>query len=437
MATTAARAVAALVTLAALGGAALTQTPSVAAAPVAAVSTGSVSITGSGFGHGVGMSQYGALGMARAGSTAKQIVSYFFTGVAVAPVRDATDIRVNVVHRGRSVILRPIAVGAGAGNHVRLVSRLGTTLSLGVGDQASVTPSGSGLSVGVRRVSGATSRFWSNGLSVQWSGTGAQSGPPTRLAVSSFAAGSLTVKERSYRWGRLWLSNVGGGIEAVATVDIHSGYLRGLAEMPSSWPAAALGAQVIAARSYAVVAAAKSPQSSCGGCQVWDDERSQMYVGWAKEGERIGSVDYGARWVAAVTATSSSATSGVAVLYHGMPVQTFYASSTGGRTRDPKAVWGSSVPYLRSVADPWSLSNAVNPGYAVWTRTPSVSRLAGVFGLADLASVKVTARDSAGAATVVTATSGAGVARAVKGETFRSRLGLPSAWVSSVTLPTP
>ncbi len=446
MATTLRRASASAVVLAALGAAALTAAPTVVAAPVTAgtagpaavtasagVTTGTARISGSGFGHGVGMSQYGAYGMARAGSTATQIVSHYFTGVRVTPVSDAVDLRVNVVHRGRSVVLRPLAAGTLAGSRLVLSPRSGTAVSLAIGDQASVTPSGTGLSVAVRRASGATSRFTTTGLGVTWSGTRALRGAPARVGVTSAGTG---VKERSYRWGRLWLLSLDGGIEAVTTVDLHSGYLRGLAEMPSSWPAAALQAQAITARSYALVAARTAPRPSCGGCQVWDDQRSQMYVGWAKEGERIGGVDYGARWVAAVTATSPTPTTGIAVLYQGTVVQTFYASSTGGSTRDPKVVWGSSVPYLRSVPDPWSLSTLVNPGFAAWKRTAGVASLASLFGLKDLASVRVTGRDASGAATQVSATSGAGVVRTVTGETFRARLGLPSSWVGTISLPT-
>lgn len=408
-------------------------------APRPATNPGLVTIAGSGYGHGVGLSQYGALGMARAGTGAEQIVQHYYTSVAVTGVRDAVDIRVNVVHRGRSVVLRPIGINAGTVPQARLVPSTGTPILLGPGDVATATPSGTAISIVVVRGSGARVQRTVSGWSVEWTGTAAWSGPATRLAVGSRAVGSSAVKERSYRWGRLALTNVSKAIEAVTTVDLHSGYLRGLAEMPSSWPTEALRAQAIIARSYALVAAGKAPRADCGGCQVWDDQRSQMYVGWAKEGERVGSTDYGARWIAAVTSTSPTSTTGIAVLYQGKPVQTFYASSTGGRTRDPKLVWGGSVPYLRPVADPWSLDSTLNPRYAAWTRTFSPATLARTMGISDgspLASVTVTARDAAGAITQVRATSRSGQVRTLAGESFRSRLGLPSSWVTSVRLPT-
>jgi peptidoglycan hydrolase-like amidase len=98
-------------------------------------------------------------------------------------------------------------------------------------------------------------------------------------------------------------------------------------------------------------------------------------------------------------------------------------------------VWGHALPYLASVADPWSADPAVNPGYARWTRTVATSRLLSLFALPDLASVTVTSRDSGGAAKVVTATAADGTRRTVGGNTFAGALGLPGAWVAGLALP--
>src|SRR5664280_520229 len=343
------------------------------AAPVG-VTSGTVAVTGSGYGHGVGMSQYGADGMARAGATATQILQHYYTGVDVAPYRDAVDVRVNVVHSGTSVTLRSAAVGSGGGG-LRLVPASGQPVSLAAGDAVVLTPSGGRIAVTVRRTSGATMAQTVTGLSVQWQGTRALAGPATTLDVTSTLSGSTSRKARSYRWGSLTVTPVGSFLEAVAVLDLHSEYLRGVAEVPSSWPAAALQAQVVAARNYALVAAQTPPRASCGGCQVWDDTRSQVYTGWAKESQTVGSTRYGDRWVAAVAATQTSATTALSVLYGGRPVTTYYASSTGGRTRNAADVWGNPVPYLVSVADPWSLDPTINPSYARWTRTTTVSRI--------------------------------------------------------------
>ena len=118
------------------------------------------------------------------------------------------------------------------------------------------------------------------------------------------------------------------------------------------------------------------PSASCGGCHLWDDTRSQVYSGWAKEAPRIG-----ARWVAAVPGHPDLLQDRPDGLYGGKPITAYYSSSSGGRTRDVGAVWGGSVPYLRSVADPWSVEASNNPSFAAWHRSVPVSAVLRAFGL--------------------------------------------------------
>ncbi len=427
-----------------------------AAAPApAGVRTGTAQVSGSGFGHGVGMSQYGALGMARAGASATQILQHYYTGVTVAAYPDNRDVRVNVVHSARTLTLGSTARAANGGSW-RLSAAGRAPQVLGPDDSASLTvANGSGangangaggsggsggsggmVAVVVRHGSLALPAWTASAVTVQWAGTRALPGPATTLDVVSRRIGSSTTKQRSYRWGTVQVSAVAGALEAVAAVGLHEEYLRGVAEVPSSWPPAALQAQVVAARNYAL-AAATAPRPACGGCQLWDDQRSQVYVGWEKESERGGSPSFGERWVAAVRATELSATTGLSVLYQGRPVVAYFSSSTGGRTRDVQDVWGGGgVPYLRSVADPWSLDGSLT-SYARWSRSVSVARLRSVFGLSDLVSVRVSARDGGGAARTVTAKASDGATASVSGERFRAALGLPGSWVAAVTLPLP
>jgi SpoIID/LytB domain protein len=123
------------------------------------------------------------------------------------------------------------------------------------------------------------------------------------------------------------------------------------------------------------------------------------------------------------------------VLYAGVPITAYYSSSTGGRTRDAASVWGSAVPYLRSVGDPWSISAAINPSYASWTRTVSAGTVLAAFGLPDLASLKVTERDAGGAVVALEATSSDGTVKTLPGSVLRARFGLPAQWVTSISLP--
>jgi SpoIID/LytB domain protein len=409
-------------------------------APVG-VTSGIVKVVGAGFGHGVGLSQYGAYGMAKAGKSASEILTHYYSGTTVAGYPDDVDVSVNVVDRGTRVTFRTTALAAGGGGY-HLISAAGGTLALDAGDTAEVTVGAGQLAVTVTRAGGTTSGFSTGSLVVRWSGARNLAGPASVMAVDSASAnaGSTSTKSRRYRWGSLALSPVqrtdsDGAvrtrIEAVAVLNLHREYLRGIAEVPFSWPAAALQAQVIAARNYALVSRGRAVPSGCGGCLLWDDTRSQVYRGWDSES------GYGAdRWLAAVAATQTSSTRGLTVLYNGSPVTAYYSSSSGGRTRSAASVWGTSVAYLRSVPDPWSIDPTVNPGYARWTREVPVATLTALFGLPDLAAVAVTDRDAGGAALTVTATASDGTVHTVSGAALTSRLGLPAAWISAFELPT-
>lgn len=396
-----------------------------------------VTVAGSGFGHGVGMSQFGAYGMARGGSTAGQIMRHYFPGTSLAAHSDNVDLRVNVVDRGTSVDLGTAAISTGGGA-LQIVDGGGRTTGLPRGSAVRVTMSGGRLKVTTRPTSGRATSFITGALTVRWSGARGLGGPASALTVRSTSANatSTSSKRRSYRYGVLRLVPVRRAdsdsatrtrIAGVLTLNLHREYLRGLAEVPQSWPMAALQAQVIAARSYALTDRRGGTSATCGGCHLWDDTRSQVYRGW--DHERVAP-----RWLRAVTATQRSSTKALTVLYRGAPVRTYYFSSSGGRTRAAGTVWGRSAPYLRGVSDPWSVRRAVNPRYALWRRTVAMKKVASVFGLADVASIRVTRKDAAGAALTVTATSSGGTRATVSGSAFRSRLRLPAQWFRSFTV---
>jgi SpoIID/LytB domain protein len=118
-------------------------------------------------------------------------------------------------------------------------------------------------------------------------------------------------------------------------------YVRGVvsAEMPSSWPLAALEAQAVASRTYALTADA-------GGAKfdVYSDTRSQMYLGVAAE--------------TASTNSAVAATAGQIVTYAGKPATTYFFASSGGMTENNEnSFLGSTAePWLRSVTDPYETS---------------------------------------------------------------------------------
>jgi stage II sporulation protein D (peptidoglycan lytic transglycosylase) len=137
--------------------------------------------------------------------------------------------------------------------------------------------------------------------------------------------------------GALELRRSAAGVAVVNDVALED-YVKGIAEMPSTWPAEALRAQAVAARTYAVwqIRAGPSAELAALGAQICATEGCQVYGGLAKERQ-----EHGAAWVAAVEATR-----GQVVLYQGTPIVAKYSSSNGGRS-----VSGGK-PYLRAVADP-------------------------------------------------------------------------------------
>jgi SpoIID/LytB domain protein len=236
---------------------------------------------------------------------------------------------------------------------------------------------------------------------------------------------------RTLRWGRVEVRAVRDdhGVmrpRAVLLIGVNA-YLRGLAEVPSLWPAEALRAQVIAARSYALATVDRRGQhrdqavwTGCD-CAVYPDMRDQVYLGWAKE-----SGTGGERWVSAVDGTGSLAAS-----YGGRVVQAFYSSSSGGMTQS-NAVWGGeALPYLPVQPDPWDCASdggvCRNPNWR-WleTRTASaVSASLESLNVGKVTGIGVTARDASGRVRAATIAGSRGAA-AVSGATLQRLLHLKS-----------
>ena len=396
-----------------------------AAGPAAASDSDTVTVVGAGFGHGVGMSQYGALGQAKAGATAAQILTHYYSGTTVGPVTDNVDLHVNVAHGAASVTLRSIALATGGGA-VQLA--LGSIVVQGTAADSFTVKIVNGAAVLTRTSATGvvTSYSPTTAMAITWSGTRAVPGAATALSVNG----------RLYAHGQAAVNVVNGALEVNVIVRLHDEYLYGLAEMPSSWPLQALRSQIIASRSYALVSyGGGSLRASCA-CHVFNGTSDQVYVGWSKESEPGG---WGAAWKSAVDSTAASPTTGLAVLYSGRPVKAYFFSSSGGHTRSSQDVWGGILPWAVSVDDRWSLDPTLNPN-ARWTKTVTVATLrSSVFpSLPDLARLQLTTFNADGTPAVITAWSAGGVTATTTGDRLRSALGLKSAWVTSfmTTLPT-
>ncbi len=292
-------------------------------------------VTGHGWGHGVGMSQWGAYGYALHGWSYRQILAHYYPGTQLGRIGEPT-VRVELAE-GVAVAtvgcasMMSVSDATGRGN----LLRAGT---YGVGPK---------LVFPLRRV-----QMRHHG--VVYLGRALRS-----PVVIQCALNPLTFDGRAYH-GRLVLRNDGGKLSVVNSLPLDT-YLRGVvgAEMPHRWLGQALEAQAVAARSYAVATLHPSAHFD-----EYADQRSQMYLGIAAERP---STD------AAVIATE-----GQVLTWNGAVATAYYSASSGGRTADIRDLWPSmpAVPYLRPVADPYdSLSPTHDWGPVVYTPAGLARRL--------------------------------------------------------------
>jgi SpoIID/LytB domain protein len=314
---------------------------------------------GSGWGHGLGLSQYGAYGLSQQGWSAARILTHFYSSTKVS--RDAdppASLRIGLA-QGRTKI------------HVTAESGK-VDLNLGaVGGQTVATvPNGE---TWVVRLAGKRYRI----VDAEGDRVGDPVGGPKANLYAVYATNDarVHVQEALHTYNRgsiefnIYDCATDCAMRLVLEIDPEP-YLYGLAEVPSSWPKAALQAQAIAARTYAFLKADTDQHRPGCNCALYASSLDQVYAGWDKEG----GVD-GNRWVSAVDATA-----GKVVKYKGDLIQAFYTSSSGGYTENNENVWGGTpLGYLRGVCDPGDYTSA-NPN-RIWQLTLSAKQVTRKLGL--------------------------------------------------------
>lgn len=156
-------------------------------------------------------------------------------------------------------------------------------------------------------------------------------------------AGELSLDGRRYR-GALELRHKSGGLTAVNIVPVDD-YLRSVVpeEMPVDWPAEAIKAQSVAARSFAL---ASRGRHASEGYDLCTTTHCQLYTGTAAE--------------KSASNAAIKATRGEVLTYGGKPIEALFHTDSGGMTENSEDVWGSHVPYLRAAKDtpaktmPWT-----------------------------------------------------------------------------------
>jgi len=361
----------------------------------------SFTFTGSGYGHGVGLSQYGAKGQALEGKSAIEIVKYYFPQTEVTPVVDTATISVNIAHKvtALSIVIPPTdSATVAIGNAVATSLPQNSPLNFEVSDRSIIGPGGIGQTWTIR---------WNN---------------PQSVVSVNYGKTKFQVSHGYLRLKAVNAPGIGFRIEATNLLRLRDQYLYGIAEVPSSWPQAALQSQVIASRTYALMRM-NSIKKACD-CHVYNSMYDQAFVGFSKEGEPR----YGHLWKAAVDATAVDESRGLAITINQLPVSVFFSSSSGGMTQRPVDVWGTQIPHLISVPDPWSIDPAVNKNFAKWTKKVSQRVMAKAFGLTDVIEIKLGDRTATNSILNVTGISSDGISKTLPVGTFKTAVKLPSSW---------
>ena len=335
-------------------------------------------VSGRGWGHGVGMSQYGALGMAKAGRSHDEILAYYYTGTELQPA-PTTELRV-LLAEGRRAVAIGSAVPFTARDATGRIRRLPAgTVTLGPDLQ----------------------------LPTSTPGAPPATRPKPPLVFRPGKESPLALDGRQYR-GRLEVGVQGEYVRVVNIVALES-YVQGVVagEMPFTWPREALRAQAVAARSYALATLVKGKPFD-----LYSDVRSQVYLG--VEGEKPATTD------------AVRSTAGEVVTYAGEVATTFYFSSSGGRTASAADVFGTPVPYLVSRPDPWDkLSPFHRWGPLLFGARTIQSKLAADARVIDVAAVPTPSGRLR--SLVLQTTAGP---ETVPASLVRTALGLRSTWLS-------
>ena len=428
-----------------------------AAVPVARAQAGTpvVILDGKGFGHGVGLAQWGAKYLADAGASHEDIIAKFYPGTELSTAEGTVRVAVYTSPDNRSTLSFP------NGGEVRSSpsgdQAAGFPVQVGPGGSVLVTFDGSyhvtpivtGQSVGrpvlweqpasdqqaciplvnCPTTTTTTTQPPDNGCVVLCTPT---TPPPTTAppgtttppgtspppsdpgnpgggestTASSGAPvwavpnGTTGVNERGRHYRGLLEATAGGGpLRLVNQLDVET-YLKGMGEVPSSWPIEAIASQAVVARTYALRAMSFSGE-------LCDYDLCQVYIGADRE--------------AAGQNDAVDATRGQVVTYGGSLATTVYSADAGGITATPLEGFGSdsTYPYLQVVRYdtpdplPWRAEVAL---------TDVGSRLSYPGSVTD---VRIGQAGPSGRALQVTLDGSAGPL-AVDGRMFASSLGLRS-----------
>jgi SpoIID/LytB domain protein len=357
-----------------------------------------VEFQGSGWGHGVGMSQYGALAMASQGKSYQVILSHYYKGTTLKTL-PATSLWVNLEDEFSSKTLTVHSIGSQSGDPVQ-VKQGSQVVSAVPGATIDLSTSGtSGCIVTVKNPDASPVSLTSPSqcdIDFWWYDWTSGTAPTTLVQIqgcylADWNNSPTMMRPCQYARGQLHLRSGSGGLYLSAEM-LMDDYVVGVSEVPYNWATEAQKAQAVAARTYAESRriARGTPtyakDNNCW-CHVRDTTADQRYVGWGHSRRT--------NWINATNATSSRVITHPDSKLGSLGVITaYYSSSTGGATEFGHIVGfaNGSVQWLSSVNDSWAVDGTVWNPNASWTSTWSKGNVAAAVGLDQLTSVAVTDR---------------------------------------------
>ena len=300
-----------------------------------------VVITGGGWGHGLGLSQWGAYERASNGWGAERILRHYYTDTTVERADLPNDVRAGILQGQSEINFTSAPIGAGDGE-----------VSLSLKGSEPFASGDRSTNWTVRPGPSGSVYIFKNGNPVSDDGDRTLGGRKPVIVEYERYDSLLRVADEgtNYKHGTMEFGSYGGTclqgrcLRLVGKVPLEE-YLLGIAEVSASWPKESLRAQAIIARTYVSHKIRTSGQhrSTCD-CAVYDTSYDQVYLG---DSRRLVAGSYWDNWRRAVRSTESEA-----VLYKGTPILALYMSSSGGHTEDNEDVWGGTpLPYLRGVPD--------------------------------------------------------------------------------------
>jgi stage II sporulation protein D len=272
--------------------------------PVGAEASVGWVVHGRGFGHGVGMSAYGAYGYAKHGKGYRFILGHYYLGTSLGTLEKTRVVRVLLGIEGGDVGFSGATSACG----------------LKLDPQRSYEAHRNGGSVRLRNAGGKT--LANCGGKLRAAGAG-------RIAIAGYGTyrGALeTVPTESQA----------GSLNVVNALAVDA-YVKGVIpnESPPSWPMAELKAQAVASRSFALTAGVGG-----NGFDLYADTRSQVYKGLESE--------------YASSNEAAEQTRGQVLTYNGKIAETLFSACSGGHTESIQNVFGGpAIPYLQGVPDPY------------------------------------------------------------------------------------